>query len=552
MGYIHNKLNKKSGIIFSIISGIAVLMIIGYAFFSNEADKKVPFKYTVKIALPYNEYIQDLDTNYYKLWLEENASINILFEFIPGQYKNEYLRLLFAAERSDIDAIFFPPGDKNDITRDTIAEYGRKGYILPLEQYIDSQGENITLLFESYEAYNLRKLMTVAKGHIYDMPNMEPSKIQNNAQILWINVNWLKALELSVPRTTAEFHEVLKAFRERDPNKNGRQDEIPLASCQEEYALQSYNFIINGFVYNDPDNSRMYLNEGEVLFAPVTDAWREAAEFCQLLYDEALFPDINFSCTKSQMVQLVNDPRDLVGAFTSRKISDVILQNSPEVLARYIHVPPIEGRTGIRFSTVRTPLPGVGAVILSDCQNPEVVFRLLDMMLSEEASLIGRFGQRGTDWDYGKVGGISMYGTPATIHAKNQSAYQVENRHFMGFGPSAIDAKYLDGVTWTGFQYDQEYITARAAVSYQRFTPEEYIDTIHFEGAEIDYLQNLRQTIENYTDSTLIRFVTGEKDIHDDEQWQAFIEGYQGLGLEEYIQSVSRAYHALEWKALKR
>lgn len=540
--------NKKLKRIFYMISGMAVLVMILFLFFGTGTEDANHDRPIVTIAIPADEYRKELETGYYKLWLQEHARMELRLEFIPRQYMDEYLRLLFASERSDIDTVFFPSGDPNSVTGNAVSEYGRKGYILPLEPYIDSYGENTARLFENHETYNLRKLMTAPDGHIYAMPNLEQSKIQNHAQVLWMNVNWLKALEMPVPSTAAEFREVLKAFRERDPNRNGKQDEIPMVGCQDEYALQSHNFIINGFVYNDPDNSRMFIKDGRVCFAPVTDAWREALSFCRRLYDEGLFHNISFTFTKSQMMQLINDPRDLVGAFTSRRIRDVIDENSPEVLARYIHVPPIEGIEGVRFSTVKTPLPGVGAVITSACKSPEVVFRLLDLMLSEEASLIGHFGQRGTDWDYGKVGDISMFGTPAIIHAMNPVPERLQNSHFMGIGPSFISAEYLDGVTWSGFQYDQEYITARAAVSYQRYAPLEYIDTIHFEGPEIEHYQQLRQKIEAYTDSMLISFITGEKDILNDGEWQATMEATRMLGLEEYIQAVSRAYNALEVK----
>ena len=39
----------------------------------------------------------------------------------------------------------------------------------------------------------------------------------------------LDALGLEMPQTVDEYYETLVAFRDKDPNGNGEQDEIPLA-----------------------------------------------------------------------------------------------------------------------------------------------------------------------------------------------------------------------------------------------------------------------------------------------------------------------------------
>lgn len=43
----------------------------------------------------------------------------------------------------------------------------------------------------------------------------------------FINRTWLDRLGLAVPTTIEELTDVLRAFRDRDPNGNGLADEIP-------------------------------------------------------------------------------------------------------------------------------------------------------------------------------------------------------------------------------------------------------------------------------------------------------------------------------------
>ncbi len=91
---------------------------------------------------------------------------------------------------------------------------------------------------------------------LYYFPKCKTSRTSKNFQTFWINVKWLKALGLEIPTTTKELYEVLKAFHDRDPNGNGIRDELPLVGCEADYALQSYNFLLNAFAYNDPVNLR--------------------------------------------------------------------------------------------------------------------------------------------------------------------------------------------------------------------------------------------------------------------------------------------------------
>ena len=46
---------------------------------------------------------------------------------------------------------------------------------------------------------------------------------------LSINTTWLERLGLEMPETLEEFANVLRAFRDQDPNGNGIQDEIPFS-----------------------------------------------------------------------------------------------------------------------------------------------------------------------------------------------------------------------------------------------------------------------------------------------------------------------------------
>ena len=75
-------------------------------------------------------------------------------------------------------------------------------------------------------------------GHIYTLPKFgemgftydgDGKEYQIGAipQFSAINTKWLEAVGMEMPTTVDELHDVLVAFKDKDPNGNGQADEIP-------------------------------------------------------------------------------------------------------------------------------------------------------------------------------------------------------------------------------------------------------------------------------------------------------------------------------------
>lgn len=504
------------------------------------SPQKAQERESIHIAMPYNAQIQDVDTNYYKLWLEKQTGLDIEIEFIPQDYTGEYLRLLFTSEdENHIDAVFFDSASGFP-SMELVNEYGTKGYILPLNDYIH-QDSNLHEISDWFDGYNFLRVMSASDGNLYYVPALDTSAVNRNGQTLWLNASWMKALGLSIPQTTEDLTGVLTAFRDRDPNGNGIADEIPLTGSAESQAMLPFNFLINSFVYNDWVNSRMAIKDGSVFFAPVTEQWRQAMIYCRSMYEEELLP-VSFSFNREQLVRLANDPRDLIGGFTASGINEVLFQSSPEVTSRFTQILPLIGPGGVRFSVVSTSLPLPGGVITASCKDPEAAFFLMDTMLSEEASVIGRYGEQGTDWDYAEAGSISPSGAYATITVKNFIRNKLQNKTLLETGPFVTRNKYVDGVAWRGFQADHEYINVRGASSYRPYEPEEYISMILFDGEDAGELGEMRAQIGTYTQDMLRAFITGEADPEDDTVWECYIKKYESLGLDLVLEAIQKSY----------
>jgi ABC-type glycerol-3-phosphate transport system substrate-binding protein len=497
---------------------------------------------TITIAMPRGEYIRSIDDNYFVSWLEENSGLDLSFILLDDTYAETGLDAAFASGNADVDAFFaFDTGGDYRAQLAKLREYGQAGYILPIDAYLTGNS-NLERAFAAAPAYNLRETMTSRDGHLYFFPGLDTSRTKETGQILWLNKNWLANLSLPVPTTTEQLREVLLAFKTGDPNGNGLADEIPLCGSAYPYGQQCWISLINAFVYDDPENSRLYAENGKIIFAPETAGWREAMIYLNSLYAAGLIDPMALELSPRSLLDLAGNPADLLGGFSADELTDVALQNSPEILSKYIHVAPLEGPDGMRRASGKTVLPIVAGVISASCENPEAVFRLFDLMLSEEAFLIGRYGEEGVDWVPGGVTDLDFYGNPASVRVIQRLSARVQNKQISELGPYFAWPSLADSVSYTGFDSDAAYIDARAHLAYLPYVPQENIGSLLASAALPEEIQNLRREIDALTDESLLDFMTGVRDPNDDAQWQAYQQEYRALGSEELVRGVQEAY----------
>jgi putative aldouronate transport system substrate-binding protein len=497
---------------------------------------------TITIAMPRGEYIRNIDDNYFVMWLEEKSGLDLEFVLLDDTYAASGLEAAFASGNADVDAFFaFDTGGDYRAQLAKLREYGEAGYILPIDPYLTGSS-NLERAFAAAPANDLRETMTSRDGHIYFYPGLDTSLTKGIGQILWLNRNWLSTLNLPVPTTTEELEDVLLAFKTGDPNGNGLADEIPLCGSAYPYGQQCWISLVNAFVFDDPENSRLYAENGNIIFAPETAGWREAMIYLNSLYAAGLIDPLALTLSPRSLLDLANSPADTLGGFTADELTDVVLQNSPEILAKYIHVAPPTGPDGMRRASGKTVLPTVAGVINASCENPEAVFRLFDLMLSEEAFLIGRYGEENVDWEKGGVTDLDFYGNPASVRVIQRLSERMQNKQISELGPYFAWPSLADSVSYTGFDSDAAYIDARAHLAYLPYVPQENIGSLLASATLPEEIQNLRREIDAFTDQSLLEFMTDIRDPNDDAQWQVYQQEYRNLGSEKLIRGVQKAY----------
>lgn len=100
------------------------------------------------------------------------------------------------------------------LSENEILNYGpAEGLFVPIDEAIAKYSPNMTA---ALDMPSVRQTMTLPDGHIYTIPYVLPTpKVAFNP---YINKAWMEKLGLDMPTNTDELLEVLRAFRDKDPN----------------------------------------------------------------------------------------------------------------------------------------------------------------------------------------------------------------------------------------------------------------------------------------------------------------------------------------------
>ncbi|EPR09364.1 extracellular solute-binding protein [Ruminiclostridium papyrosolvens] len=114
-----------------------------------------------------------------------------------------------------------------------------------LKQLVDSDMvEDMTQYYNDYASEDFKKIMTeegtgnidsvMFDGKMMAIP--EPVSTNESAQYLWIRNDWLKKLNLQVPKTMDDVLKISEAFTTKDPDGNGKNDTIGLPITKDLYS----------------------------------------------------------------------------------------------------------------------------------------------------------------------------------------------------------------------------------------------------------------------------------------------------------------------------
>jgi putative aldouronate transport system substrate-binding protein len=485
--------------------------------------------------------IENLDTNTFTKTLESKLNIQFKFEVAPSAGANDRKQLLLAS--GDYPDIFL----SGNLTQAEQLKYGKQGVLIPLNDLIAQYGSNIKAAFKKKP--ELEKAITAPDGNIYALPSVNDCFHCWYSQKMWINTSWLKKLNLKMPTTTEEYYQVLKAFKTRDPNGNGKQDEIPLSGAVGGWHTEVTGFLMNAFIY-DNEQDYFYMKNGKVALAAAQPEWRKGLEYIHRLYAEGLIDPASFTQNTDALAQIGNRPGDnILGSTTVGHIGMAFSTKPGETRHKeYDTVPPLIGPDGNQTAGYYNSIGNGNFAITNKASKAQAVaaIKLADYLYTEEAAVLNEWGPENLWWRKGQPGEVDEHGRQAKYFLKPEFyAQQTQNEEWAQMGILFRDRNYRESWAVPKDPYGDDGYEHRlymeTAKNYEGKEPKETFPLdIFMESADASEAAQLKTQINDYIKSNTVQFITGNKSLSTD--WDAYLKGLKGLKLSRYLEIYQNAY----------
>jgi len=419
-------------------------------------------------------------------------------------------------------------GNKTNLNRAGVED---ESMMLPLNDLItDEYAPNIKRFFkENPEAW----AGSVAEdGNLYFIPHMYEGTPSRG---FFIRKDWLDKLDLEIPTTLDEYYAVLKAFREQDPNGNGKKDEVPYFDRDGgiDGLIQLWGLTTNNWGIDE---------NGNVYFGKVTPEYKVAITEIAKWHAEGLIDHEIFTRGQKSRDLLFGDNR---GGATVDWFSSTSRYNS---LASGIDgfeliaiAPPADINGNVKIVFSRQQFSGQGWGISKDNVHPVRTMQYLDFWFSERGQRLYSYGIEGVD--YNMLDGVPTFTEFVLDHPDSAPVYlRFRGQHEIGALMPA----------------DAEIATMheKGAEGYRMYMDNGYIvpgfPKLSYTAEEEKILSSKSDVIFSYIREWDQRWFLGQADV--DETWDDYLSVLDSLGLDEIREVHQAAYdrHLSKLEAVRR
>lgn len=493
----------------------------------------------LRISLIATTSNDDYVNNTFTDWITEQTGVSLRIDTLPSTDSKDKLNLMLAG--GDYPDIIF---GNNLLTMAEQQIYGAQGILLPINQYVYEYCPNFLDALELFPAVDVMESFLCLDGNVYSFPNLVECYHCAVAARMWVYEPWLDKLGLELPETTEEFYQMLKAFKEQDPNGNGEADEIPLTGSTNGWNGSPRDFIMNAFVQTGNVDD-LYLKDGKVTLPYDKPEWKQGLEYMHMLYSEGLIAPEMFTQNSDQLTLQIEADTPTIGCAPGGTPPGKLDEGG--VWMQYTAAPALEGPEGFR-SVAYTPTIGNESRVyvtngLSDSERKlEVGFEFINVLFDQYVWLRANFGVEGVDWRFAEEGEIGytgehpgvikFLGNSETPNEMNQCWYQqiseIQNLDFR-FG-RIMDSPLEMVLYQASNDCMYPYLPADDTIVPRLVYPSD-------DAAEVS---DLNTALTQYVDESFARFVTGDASLESD--WDSYLNELKMIGIDRYLELQQKAY----------
>lgn len=395
---------------------------------------------------------------------------------------------------------------KSGITMNDANKFAEQDIIIPLNDLINNYMPNLKKVLDERDLW---KSITSGDGNIYALPQINDPG--GAAPSVFINEAWLKAVDKPFPTTVDEYFDVLRAFRDNDPNGNGEKDEFPLY-----LPMGGVDILMPYFgIAMDWNTMSMYdIENSKITHVPTSDEFKNFLNIMHTMYEEKLINPDTFTASWDELNAL-GATKDVLGGFPSW---GAYLHVGTEKDENYPMLMPLMGKT---FPMSNGLFYG-GLVITDECEKPEVIAAWADYLYTEEGGRLAWMGVEGETYtiDENLTYHWNLDGTYGTDAASIR-----DKQGLFGNKPVPVKAPLL----FNEGQADlEELFLYKQRVRIRDFGTDEF-PALSWTEDEIKEKSTLLASINPYFQQYEAQVIVGELDL--ESSWDEYLKTMDNMGL---------------------
>lgn len=405
----------------------------------------------------------------------------------------------------------------------------KDGVIIGLDSYLEKNMPNLLGLMNGDAAINY--LARCYDGSVAVIPSFTSDTITEAAFGPQIRKDWLDKLNLPVPVTIDDWHNVLTAFKTQDPNGNGEQDEIPFVSDGNMTFLRfsrAFNGIEEGFCIKD----------GKVVFGFVEPEYKEFLTVINQWYQEGLI-DAEYAAANSSMLdtKMISDIGGVFVGYAGSSMSKYLAAaraSNPGYTLLGVQWPTNGGGNpycGYPYQIARGT-PGRGMAISSKNTKVEKTLQMIDYMYGEEGSMLFNWGILGESYEETEDG--YRFTDKIINNPEGKSPIESITQYALPQWPCAM--KRADAYMQLNGIFPEQ---TAAMTLWNESDTSKILPSLTFSTEEQSEITKVMDDIYTYRKEWINKFVMGVEPIS---KWDEVVQEIRGMGIDQAVAVYQKAY----------
>lgn len=462
--------------------------------------------------------------------VQKQTGITIEWDVVPNAEYKEVMAVRLSSHE-DLPDIICLQGQSDG---SFLAKYFDEGVITSLTPLVEDYAPNIKKIFEEFPAY--KNALTLPSGDVAALGDLNATPYRTKG--ITIRQDWLDKLNLESPTNMDELYEVAKAFVEKDPNGNGKQDEFGIMAGSAKELRQ----LGMGFGLSLVSGSGWSVHDGELTYEFISSDYKDFLEWMNRAYNDGILPaDFQTATGNIYNERKVSNTLGILGREYITSMADLnnptnsVKQNIPEAVWRTVDfVEDSDHKLAIPMEPLATVWRSYG--ITTNCSDPIAAIRLLDYLFAGEGKILSRSGVEGVT--YNMVNGVVLSIPDWKDHVEAGTFLGSDYSPKMNWDATALgftEADYLKNdpelKEWT-----MSIIDSVKDKAYQPFQAS--IPSLE-EGKK---LSQIFADLNTYIDEMYIKFITGETSL---DEYDTYVSNCQKLGCDTAREIYQKGLDAL-------